>query len=276
MNKNEIVRCDDFRCMRGGKQLLTPVDDKLIAPIHIRKDKKRHAILLLHGFGSTPAVFRQLLPFCADYDAVFAPCLPGHGSNLADFAKTKLEEIVSFVETLCTTLMAEFDALDVLGLSMGGAIASHLSTSFKFRHLYLLAPALDLQIKPARLIHLCHALRRVGFRYLRNKAGNLYRHDHCEIAYRQLPLSIIIELLSFIEDNAFPPSSIKTDLFLGRYDEVVDSDKVVARFVNNPEVEIHLLQHSAHVLPLDGDYQLIGEVVRERLNNTLSLNAKSY
>ena len=48
-----------------------------------------------------------------------------------------------------------------------------------------------------------------------------------------------------------------TDLFLGSFDEVVDSEQVAKRFFNAPQCNIHWLQNSAHVLPLDNDVNAI-------------------
>lgn len=58
MNKN------DFRYFRQGKQVddLKEEDFSLIKSVYHHSEQKERALLLLHGFSSTPAVYRLLIP----------------------------------------------------------------------------------------------------------------------------------------------------------------------------------------------------------------------
>ncbi|KTC76967.1 alpha/beta hydrolase [Legionella brunensis] len=246
---------DDFRAMRRGIPLfaLNRKDESLIAPIDRRNGKKRRALLLIHGFTSTPAVFRAMLPSFSFYDAVICPVLPGHAENLQAFANVKGEAWVTAVEQSCELLINEFEQLDVLGLSLGGILACHLSNCFPLHHLYLLAPALDLKLPLEKTLKLAKILNWLGFQEVRGLSGNLYTNQHCEIAYRKLPLSSIIEVFNLIRQFPFTPPNCPTDVFLGCHDKVVDSWRVAARFANQDNVTIHWLSNSAHVIPLDGD-----------------------
>lgn len=250
---------DDFRCMRQGVQLalLKQSDAGLIKPLQIHNGKKNTALLLLHGFSSTPAVFRHLLTAFTGYDTVIIPCLPGHGNSLSQFASFNRAELVDYVEKTCAYLVDEFEHVDVMGLSLGGVLACHLSQVFKLRHLYLLAPALDLQLNIGFNIALARSLRSLGFCYLRNAAGSLFTENSYEIAFRQLPLTAIIELLTLINEFKFTPPTCPTDLLLGQHDKVINNQAVAARFANNAQTTTHWLSHSAHVLPLDGDIEQI-------------------
>lgn len=250
---------DDFRCMRRGAQLgmVNPQDAQLLETIDRRNGHKRTALLLLHGFSSTPAVFRYLLAGLPKYDALIAPALPGHARDLEAFSQLKASELLTFVEQIAEQLINEYDEVDVLGLSMGGVLAAHLSTRFTLRHLYLLAPAFDLHLAVEKMIQFARFCKWLGFRQFRSMAGNLYTSHACEIAYRQLPLTSIIELLTFINEFTFICPSCPTDVFLGSHDEVVASHVVALRFANQEKVNIHWLANSAHVLPLDGDIDSI-------------------
>lgn len=261
------MNIDDFRCMRRGAQiaLLKQTDLELIKPLQIHNGKKNTALLLLHGFSSTPAVFRHLLTSLTAYDAVILPCLPGHGNNLDQFSSFNRAELIDYAEKNCAHLMNEFEQVDVMGLSLGGVLACHLSQIFKLRHLYLLAPALDLHLNIGVNIALARSLKLLGFRYLRNAAGSLFTEHSCEIAFRQLPLTAIIEVLSLINEFKFIPPACPTDLLLGQHDKVVNSQAVAARFANNPQTTTHWLSHSAHVLPLDGDIEQITNLFQELL-----------
>ncbi|MCC5014587.1 MULTISPECIES: alpha/beta hydrolase [unclassified Legionella] len=249
------MNIDAFRCMRRGVQLfsLTQDDFSLMAPIEQRNGKKQRALLLLHGFSSSPAVFRDLLPSLAYYDAVICPVLPGHAANLDSFAQSKASDWFVLAEQTCELLVNEFTQVDVMGLSLGGLLACHLSNRFPLHHLYLLAPALDLRLKINRTLGLAKLLNYLGFSQVRSVAGNLYTDEHCEISYRKIPLAVIIEVLTSIRQFQFSPPNCPTDLFLGCHDKVVASWQVAARFANMENVTIHWLANSAHIIPLDGD-----------------------
>jgi len=259
------MNLDDFRCMRRGVQLsiLKREDAALLEPVNLRNGRKKNALLLLHGFSSTPAVYRHLIASISDYDAIIVPVLPGHAKSLEVFSRMKAAELMPFVEKVCADLIGEFQHVDVMGLSLGGLLACHLATCFKLRHLYLLAPALDLHLAMNKIIKLAKGLHWLGFRQLRNEAGNLYAPNTCDIVYRQLPLLSLIEVLSFISEFKFKLPSCPTDLFLGRHDEVVASQLVANRFSNN--TTIHWLDNSAHVLPIDGDSETILLRVQQNL-----------
>ncbi|MBA3535445.1 MAG: alpha/beta fold hydrolase [Tatlockia sp.] len=250
------MNIDEFRCMRRGIQLFTlnKQNFSLIAPIEKRSDKTERALFLIHGFSSTPAVFRILEPTLANYyDAVFCPVLLGHAENMDAFAETKAKAWLLQVEEIFENLANQFAEVEVMGLSLGGLLACHLSKRYNLAHLYLLAPALDLFLPLNHSIKLAKALNWLGFRKIRSAAGNLYSPEHFEIAYRQIPLTSIIEILTLIQQFEFIPPGCPTDLFLGRYDQVVSSQRVEDRFVGKDNINIHWLANSAHVLPLDGD-----------------------
>lgn len=256
----------DFRYMLGGKQLASLSDDELqlLKPITLKEQNNHNKVLLvLHGFSSTPAVYRYLLPQINHYDAIVCPVLPGHGDSIARFSDVKAADWISSCSSLCEQLMAQYNQVDVLGLSLGGLLASELARIYPLHHLFLLAPALKLQMNTEFSLKLSRFLHGLGFRYLRSAAGNLVNSDHAEIAYRQLPLSTIIEMLTLAQHYHWQPPSCPTDIFLGAHDQVVNSKKVEHLFKPLAHATIHWLDNSAHVLPLDND---VAEII-ECINN---------
>ncbi|CEK12084.1 alpha/beta hydrolase [Legionella hackeliae] len=262
------MNIDDFRAMRRGIQLfaLDKKDEAILAPIEHRSGQRKSGLLLLHGFTSTPAVFREMLPSLSFYDAVICPVLPGHAEDLNAFANVKAEAWLKAAEQSCQLLVNEFEQVDVLGLSLGGVLACHLSNQFNLHHLYLLAPALDLRLPIEKVLRLAKFLTRLGFREVRGLSGDLYTDQHCEIAYRKLPLTAIIEIFNLIKQFSFNLPNCPTDVFLGCHDKVVSSWQVAARFANKDNVNIHWLSNSAHVIPLDGDIENIIACMKEHLH----------
>ncbi len=261
------MNTQDFRFLLQGKQVkpLLPSQANLLAPIDIRGPGRERALLLLHGFSSSPAVFRIMIPELTQYDAVVCPVLPGHSDSIAAFAKVGARDWISAAEAACSELLQEYQAVDVLGFSLGGLLACHLSQRFMLRRLFLLAPALFMQRSVPVTLFCARALHSLGFRLLHNRGGNLHTNLYSELTYRQLPITTIIEILTLINSYKFVPPQCPTELFLGRFDEVVDSPAVAAHFKNAPNVTIHWLENSAHVLPLDGDIDAIVTCINQRL-----------
>lgn len=264
---------DDFRYMLRGKQLscLKQEDYLFLNPVNQRGEATDRALLVLHGFSSSPAVYRDLIPQIKYYDAIVCPVLPGHGESIEALSKSKSSEWLACATEYCEELVKTYKEVDVLGLSLGGLLACELAKQFKLHHLYLLAPALKLDLNIDRSLKLAKALQFLGFRHLRNVAGNLMTHDKAEIAYRKLPITAIIEMLNYAKDYQWIAPACPTDLFLGAFDRVVSSKNIEALFAPLPHVNIHWLNNSAHVLPLDNDMQAIVDCINQR-NSEITLS----
>lgn len=254
-----LMNIDDFRYMWRGKQFQSLVNQQanLLESIDIRRAGNEHALLLLHGFASSPAVFRELLPKLHTYDAIICPVLPGHGESISAFTNVKAKAWFGAAELACEKLMKDYKKVDVMGLSLGGVLGCHLSQQFSLNHLYLLAPALALQLNIKLALTSARVLRFLGFNSLRNYGGNINSSLNSEIAYRKLPLTAIIEILSMINQFQFAAPSCPTDVFLGCFDTVVDIKRVAKYFDNLSNCHLHWLSKSAHVLPLDEDVETI-------------------
>lgn len=249
------MNINDFRFMWRGKiiQLLSQDKVNLLQPIDKRSQKKERALLLLHGFSSSPGVYRKLYPALTSYDAIVCPALPGHCHTIASFSTIKANDWVNAANEVCDKLVNEYKKVDVLGLSLGGVLACNLSNLFAINHLYLLAPALELRVRVPMILYLTKILKHLGVKNIRNKAGDLYCQEEAELAYYKIPLSTIMEILNFINTFKFKAPTCKTDIFLGVHDAVVNSTKVAKYFKNLNNCKTHWLNNSAHVLPLDGD-----------------------
>ena len=102
-------------------------------------------------------------------------------------------------------------------------------------------------------LKLAQTLYFLGFRELRGSAGSIMQPGHEEISYRRLPIASVIELFQLILNYQHQPFTAPTELFLGRHDLVVSSQHVAELFADDANTTIHWLNHSAHVLTLDGD-----------------------
>ena len=88
----------------------------------------KKAILLLHGFATDKTDFDPIIPYLEKmYDHIEINNLPGHDVLQLKDQMKKLQK--------------EYEIVDVMGFSMGGALATYLASHFKVRNLVLLAPA---------------------------------------------------------------------------------------------------------------------------------------
>ncbi|MDF1684800.1 MAG: alpha/beta fold hydrolase [Legionellaceae bacterium] len=250
-----MINRDDFHYMWRGKPTrpLPKSEINRLDPVHIYGNKHGRALLLLHGFSSSPAMYRAMIPALDNYDALVCPALPGHGKNLAAFTSVNADEWVTAAETACEALIKQYETVDVVGLSLGGLLAYHLANTYPINHLYLLAPAFKLTFSLKGATLLARVLHACGLKHITNRAGNLYTKTHDELTYRKLPVRTIIELFGLIQQHKLTSLSCPIDLFLGRHDDVVDSAFIAKQFESNPNCTTHWLENSAHALPLDGD-----------------------
>lgn len=267
------IQFSDFRGFNNGvvKRTLSEDDAAALSSVFIERKSTHRALLLFHGFSSSPAVFRFLIPALGKtYDCIYAPTLPGHGETIDAFAKIKRSELLDFAARCYQELAKKYAKVDVLGLSLGGLLAYYLSQQFNPNHLFLLAPAFNLHLNIPQILPLITLLKGLGFTHLRSAAGNLFNRDHYEIAYRQLPLNTIGEILRLIHEFEFLPTNIATTIFLGRHDRVVNSAKLALRLEKLPNKKLIWLNQSAHVLPLDNDLTLIISSILSTFNSPIN------
>jgi esterase/lipase len=99
------------------------------------------AVLLLHGFLSNKYDFKNLIPILEKYyDHIEAITFPGHSVD-ESYDNFTLGNTLELLFSTYEQLHLKYNRIDVVGYSMGGAIASYLASIKRVGKLILLAPA---------------------------------------------------------------------------------------------------------------------------------------
>ena len=114
------------------------------------------AALLLHGFGDTPQTLGYLAErLHAAGWSVYAPVLPGHARTLREFSATRADAWMTCAREELARVRARHRTVVLIGLSMGGALATALAADdADLPALILLAPYLSVIPRVRRLARL--------------------------------------------------------------------------------------------------------------------------
>lgn len=98
------------------------------------------AVMTIHGFLTDIKDFGRLYEYLDFYDEV-VPCeIPGHNGDV-DFSKFTVDSTLVEVTGCFDRLKRKYDEVDVIGFSMGGALASFLAVTRDVHKCVLMAPA---------------------------------------------------------------------------------------------------------------------------------------
>jgi esterase/lipase len=98
------------------------------------------AVILIHGYITSPNDFLSLYESLYNkYDYVHKVTLPGHDDN-SNYKNFKFLPTIDLLLDTYYKISKEYDKIDLIGFSLGGALASALACKFKFNKVVLLAP----------------------------------------------------------------------------------------------------------------------------------------
>jgi carboxylesterase len=217
-------------------------------------------VLLLHGFGGSPASLRPVAEwFEGQGVSVWLPRLPGHGTSLDDMAAARWPDWVEEAEAGLTALLRGCERVAVLGHSMGAALGLHLAANRPddVAALSLANPYL----RDRRLL-----LVPVGRWFM--KSASAGRTDSRNGAtdpgrYERRPVPAIVTLRDFLRvvDRELPSVRAPIAMFTSTVDhEIPDgsAERILAR-VASEHIERIECPNSYHALPLDNDAPVLCE-----------------
>ncbi len=98
------------------------------------------AIIVIHGYLTNEYDFECLYEKLNQmYDKVVIARIPGHGQdNIRNFTSDKTQQ---YICALCDETFNNYDHVDLLGYSMGGALSMKIASKYNVNKVVLLAPA---------------------------------------------------------------------------------------------------------------------------------------
>ncbi|MFV2015775.1 MAG: alpha/beta hydrolase, partial [Candidatus Heimdallarchaeota archaeon] len=111
------------------------------------------AILLCHGFGATPEVFKELAPVIANEGYyVRAIRISGHGTSPGHLATTSGADWLASVAWHYKETAKEYEQIYYLGHSLGGTLGLLLATIFPIQRIVVMCTPIKLNIPPAKYV----------------------------------------------------------------------------------------------------------------------------
>lgn len=215
--------------------------------------------LVLHGFTGNPRSMRALAESMADAGfAVELPLLPGHGTHVDDMVPTRWEDWLGHVESTYAELVGRVERVVVLGLSMGGTLATALALAHpELAGLVLVNPAVEPMAEEFRelltqMAAVAEVMPAIG--------NDIAMPDVTEGSYDATPLQALLSLGAAGAALAPRMSEITMPCLLlnSVQDHVVapTAAEYFASRVSGP-VERVVLEKSFHVATMDYDAELI-------------------
>lgn len=252
-------------------------------PLHRSfEPKKKHVVIMLHGFISSPVIFDELVKDFEENEIDYqAPLINGFGIKRIQllFSLTE-DEWIRQVTEMYDVLASQYESISVIGHSLGGALALYLSQVRPVNHLILIAPA----IFPCRSqkLHNFLATNNVLFRIVPwiipllpvKSSGTELIDEESVKRYKLYPVAPtkgVFNILRLQERVNVKKADYQTlDLFYGTQDIAVDGQKVWDYLKrDNVLHRVHRLDHTGHNPLIDSEKDLVGWIVLFILNNEL-------
>lgn len=220
--------------------------------------------LCLHGFMASPAEVRWLAQNLAEAGhTVYAPRLPGHGTNYRDMARVQWRDWLAAVVDAYYVLKAQCEQVFVVGHSMGGILGLLLATQVPLDGLAVLATPImhrRQKVRAARwLKYVLHytdqtdrsaLIKTIQIEQERRNEAIVGR-----IRYDRWSTHGVAELVGVTTAARDCLPQIQTPLMLvySQSDPTVPIEdmRIIAESVSSSQIEQHMLTESGHILPQD-------------------------
>jgi|YNPMSStandDraft_2_1061718.scaffolds.fasta_scaffold00414_11 carboxylesterase len=233
---------------------------------------KEKGIIIFHGYSGSPSeMFLLAKKFEEKGISVYCPRITGHGTCFDDFMDTKLSDWLRSSIDAYLEFSKRVDKIYLIGLSMGGIIASYLAYLFNIEKIALLATPYDFPDKKFKyLSFLKFFINKIkqpnsapALNKLENKKYLIYYKDYFSIkSLNELRKVILLfrKILKKVNSDVI--------IFHSEKDKVVSyrSPQLIYNKIGSKNKQLVYLKKSNHVLPLDYDLDIIFENILNFFN----------
>lgn len=229
------------------------------------------AILLLHGFTASPSEVKALGQSLQQKGyTVSAPLLPGHGSHPKHLNATTLGEWQQAVTTELDFLLASYERVIMVGLSLGGLLALwSAEQGFAITGVVAINPALELK---SRLSLLAYPLSKtLGYMPKGHKKISEALEKQGRFAYNVIPVKAFCQLdqlrLQVWQDSERLNGNLL--IMQARDDETVNARGVADFYQQVPSTKkaYQELFNSGHVATMGPEKDVIAEAIDQAIND---------
>ena len=220
-------------------------------------------VLLIHGFTGSATEMRLVGEYLNQHEiTVSAPCLPGHGTTLADLNQRQWSDWTNHISEEAADLRSRCETVIVGGLSLGSLLTLYLAANVPdLAGAILYSPAI-MVTDPRRhflpiVKYLIRQLPKPEDHFTDPKAGSrLWSYD----AY---PTGASHEAMKLIErvKQCLPFVTCPILIIHSTADDTIhpDSARFIYDHVGSAEKDIITLHNSGHVLTLDSEWAQVAE-----------------
>jgi carboxylesterase len=229
-------------------------------------------VLVLHGFTGNPTSMRPIAERAAAAGyTVELPRLPGHGTTVEDMMTTTWADWSKTAELAYDELSERCTRVAVVGLSMGGGLATYLAEE---RPTVAGCVLINPLVKPPtpELYDGLVALLEAGVESIESIGSDVKNDRVAESSYDATPLvpaKSLFEAMASVHEN-LGRITAPTLLLSSREDHVVTSDNGddLVALVSGP-IERVWLENSYHVATIDNDRELVESLTMDFLARVL-------
>ncbi|WCK54113.1 alpha/beta fold hydrolase [Aneurinibacillus sp. Ricciae_BoGa-3] len=222
--------------------------------------------LLIHGFTGSPYEVEPVARRLAKYGwRIESPVLAGHEGHSESLGRVTWHDWVHTAEEALKNLLAECETVYIVGFSMGGLIAAHLSTRYPVDKLVMLSASL-FYINPQQLFHDVASLIKSNFK---NAAGSkeLFRRYAAKV--KTTPPRAVIHFRHLVRVLKNDISHVTTPALIiqGGKDDLVEprSAHYIYDHIASKEKELHILPDSKHIICHDCEQEMLLSLIESFL-----------
>jgi carboxylesterase len=243
----------------------------LAAPFNL-EGSNGEGVLVVHGFGGSPAHLRMLAEHLNSSGySVCGPLLNGHGTDLIDMESAGRSDWMASARLGFAELSKSCDRVHVFGLSMGGLLSLQLGAGFPTASLTTLNTPIKLYDRRLPFARMLRHVQRFQM-WEDNDIEPVGDAARFRVQYEGVSVKAAVQLLDLIRETkaVLPQVTCPVLVIQSRVDESVRpiSAEMIMSRISSFEKELLWLEHSPHNSLLYDERNAIHDRVLEHIRRS--------